>query len=137
MALHRPRKDSCRMRAETQRQGITLSQLSKNRCVQPSNVFTDLHVSTSDCAPELILDHQPILGRRQIQKKKKKMSSASTGNHCVSHYQRERWEEGGTGIWDWYVHTIVYKTDGQRGPAVYRAQGTLAIFCDNLYGERI
>ena len=33
-------------------------------------------------------------------------------------YQRwQAWEKEQTRVWDWHVHSIVYRMDGQQGPA--------------------
>ena len=42
----------------------------------------------------------------------------------------------GLGVWDWHTHSIVYRMDGQQGPAVEH-KVLYSIFCDNLYGKRI
>ena len=44
----------------------------------------------------------------------------------------------GLGVWDWYMHTLVYGMVGQSGPAIYHKEPILAqpIFCDGIHGKR-
>ena len=37
---------------------------------------------------------------------------------------------------EWYMHTLVYETDGQQGPAIKHRE-LYSVFCDKLYGKRI
>ena len=47
----------------------------------------------------------------------------------------ERWGREGLGVWDWYMHTIIYGIDGPPGPAVLHRE-LYPILCDNLHGKR-
>ena len=40
------------------------------------------------------------------------------------------------GVWDEYIHTTVYKTDGQQGTTVQYVE-LYSIICNDLCGERI
>ena len=40
------------------------------------------------------------------------------------------------GVWDWYIHTAIFKTDNQHGPTA-QDRKTCSIFFNNLNGKRI
>ena len=40
------------------------------------------------------------------------------------------------GVWDEYIHTTVYKTDGQQGTTVQYVE-LYSVICNDLCGERI
>ena len=40
------------------------------------------------------------------------------------------------GVWDWHVHTAIFKIDNQQGPAVQHRE-LCSILCNNLNGKRI
>ena len=44
------------------------------------------------------------------------------------------WAEGRTGSLGWHIHTVVYRMDGQQGPAVQHRE-IYSICYDNLYGN--
>ena len=46
----------------------------------------------------------------------------------------ERWGEGGTGVWDWHMRTMVHGTDGQQAPAV-QPRDLCSTVWGNLYGN--
>ena len=45
-------------------------------------------------------------------------------------------EEGQTGVWDWHVHTTIFKRDNQQEVTVQHKE-LCSIFCNNLNGKRI
>ena len=53
-------------------------------------------------------------------------------------YGYQRGKVGGSklGVWDWHVHTAVFKTDNQQGPTVQH-RDLYSIFCNNRNGKRI
>ena len=40
------------------------------------------------------------------------------------------------GVWDWHMHTTIYKIDNQQGPTVQHRE-LYSILCNNLHGKRI
>ena len=42
----------------------------------------------------------------------------------------------GLGIWDWHMHTDIYRMIGQQGPVIQHRE-VYPIFYDNLCGQRI
>ena len=44
---------------------------------------------------------------------------------------RDSWE-----VWDWHVHTAIFKLDNQQGPTVYH-RDLCSILCNKLNGKKI
>ena len=40
------------------------------------------------------------------------------------------------GVWDWHVHTAIFKIENQQGPTVWYRE-LCSILCNNLNGQRI
>ena len=39
-------------------------------------------------------------------------------------------------VWDWHIHTAMFKTDNQQGTTIKHRE-LCSVFCNNLNGERI
>ena len=46
------------------------------------------------------------------------------------------WGRYGLGVWDGYVHTVIFKTNNQQGPTVSHME-LCSMFCGSLDGSRV
>ena len=54
-------------------------------------------------------------------------------------YGYQRGNVGGRdklGVWDYHIHTTIYKIDNQQGPTVQHKE-LYSVLCNNLYGKRV
>ena len=51
-------------------------------------------------------------------------------------YQRLTKGKEKLGVWDWHIHTTIFKTDNQQGPTIQHRE-LCSLFCNNLNGKRI
>ena len=81
-------------------------------------------------------DKYDIVDMQNLKKKKKwyRWTYLQNRNRLTdlgNSYQRDR-----LGVWDWYVHTVLFKTANQQGPTVQHRE-LCSILCNSLNGKII